>query len=242
MNLVRRPLFVAAALAPLLTSLAALAFTLGSGHVQTQTRQVAAFQSVASSGDFDLRITQGPQQLTVSADDNLLPLLETVVEGSGAGATLKLRWKRGESIHQRSKTQVTIAMPKLDAVSLAGSGDVAIDGYRTPALELSLSGAGDAKLNAIETAALKLHVAGSGDVTASGQATTLQASVSGSGDLRLMDLRADDVKVRIAGSGDAAVHADRTLDVRIAGSGDVVYAGNASVSSRVAGSGSVKKQ
>ncbi|MBU6258247.1 MAG: DUF2807 domain-containing protein [Burkholderiales bacterium] len=243
MNLIRRPLLgAAAALAPLVIPLAASAFTLGSGRPATQSRQVAPFQSVASAGDIDLRITQGPQQLSVSTDDNLLPLLETVVEGSGAGATLKLRWKRGASVHERSKTRVTIAMPRLDAIALAGTGDVEVDRYRTPALELRLSGAGDARLNAIETASLRLRVAGSGDVTASGQATSLQASVSGSGDLHLMALRADDVRLRIAGSGDAAVHADRTLDVSIAGSGDVEYSGNARVSSHVAGSGSVKKR
>jgi hypothetical protein len=61
--------------------------TTGSGKAATETRALPEFQAIELSGSMDLKVRQGsPQSVQVQADDNLLPLLETVVEGSGAEA------------------------------------------------------------------------------------------------------------------------------------------------------------
>lgn len=215
----------------------------GSGKSSTETRSLAEFQAIALSGWMDLVVRQGAtQSVQVEADDNLLPLLETVVESTGQGATLLVRWKRGQSLYTRSKVSITVTVPKLSALSTSGSGDIRVEPFNTPALKLSLSGSGDAKLQSLNTADFGISISGSGDVAANGSATKLSITIAGSGDVRLADLKSDDVSISIAGSGDAAVNAAKTLDVRIAGSGDVSYTGNAAVKSKVAGSGSVNKK
>lgn len=240
------PLLCALALAPLLLLSAApvtAATTQGSGRVATENRKVADFQAIALAGSMNLQVRQGTQpSLQVQADDNLLPLIETVVESGSAGPTLNVRWKRGESTYTRTRVVVTVVMPRLTAVSAAGSGDMRLESFSTPALQISLSGAGDARLDGLTTDDLGIRISGSGNVGGSGKAGKLKISIAGSGDVRLAALMADDVQVRIAGSGDAAVHAEKTLDVSIAGSGDVSYGGNPALKSSVAGSGSVKKR
>jgi hypothetical protein len=214
-----------------------------SGHGATEQRTVPAFTAIEAMGPMDLQVRQGPQQaLEVQADNRLLPLLETVVETSSHGATLRVRWKRGERVHLSATPRVRIVVPQLTAIAVAGSGDVSVESLVTPTLSLVLSGSGDIKLAALETADLAVTISGSGDVEARGAATRVKVSIAGSGDARLADLRADEVSVRIAGSGDAAVHASKSLQVSVAGSGDVTYTGNPTLSSSVAGSGSVRKR
>jgi Putative auto-transporter adhesin, head GIN domain len=225
-----------------LAGAASLAATQGSGTSATENRSVAEFQAVALAGSMDLVVRQGAQAVQVQADDNLLPLLETVVEEGSNGATLHVRWKKGQSLHTRAKVLVTVTVPRLSALGVDGSGDIRLDTFTTPALKLSLSGSGDARLDGLTTDDLGIRISGSGDVSAKGTAARLSVSIAGSGDVRLTDLRSDDVSVKIAGSGDAAVNAQKTLSVSIAGSGDVTYTGNAAVKSSVAGSGSVTKR
>ena len=229
--------FIAAlALMPLLAPQAAQASPLeGSGTPVTETRTVAAFDGIALSGSLDLVVRQGAQQsVQVQADDNLLPLLETVVEPArNGGSTLKVRWKReggwGGSwnsgwnrVQPRTKVLVTVVVPTLTSVAVAGSGD--------------------ARLQGLNTEDLSVRISGSGDVIGQGSATRLKISIAGSGDVRLAEMRSEEVSVSIAGSGDAAVNAQKALSVSIAGSGDVSYTGEAQVKSSVAGSGSVRRK
>lgn len=219
------PALVCLTLVPLAPLTAQAGSVAGSGRSATESRSLAEFQALALSGSMDLVLRQGAvQSVQVQADDNLLPLLETVVESTGNGATLLVRWKKGQSLHTRSKVLVTVVVPKLSAVAASGSGDIRVEAFNTPALKLSLSGSGDARLQGLTTEELGLSISGSSDVVASGSATRLKISIAGSGDVRMADLKSDEVTVNIAGSG------------------DVSYTGNAAVKSRVAGSGSVNKR
>ncbi len=215
----------------------------GSGKAATDIRNVAEFQAIGLNGSIDLTVRQGAtQSVQVEADDNLLPLLETVVESGSSGATLQVRWAKGKSLYTRSKVHVTVVVPKLTALAAAGSGDMKVESFNTPTLKLVIAGSSDARMNNLMAGELVVSISGSSDVAANGTAGKVVVSIAGSGDVHLGELKADDVSVTIAGSGDATVNAGKTLDVRIAGSGDVTYTGNATVKSRVAGSGSVTKR
>lgn len=237
-------LLCALAAAPVFLPPSAHAATVqGSGTAATETRTVPEFQAIGLNGAMDLVVRQGAQQsVQVQADDNLLALLETVVESGRNGATLQVRWKRWQSLNTRSKVLVTVVVPKLTGLAASGSGDIRLETFATPVLNVSLSGSGDARLDGLTTDELGLRIAGSGSVSGKGAATRAKISIAGSGDVQLLDLRADEVSVSIAGSGDAAVNAQKSLTVSIAGSGDVVYTGNAQVKSSVAGSGSVTRK
>jgi Putative auto-transporter adhesin, head GIN domain len=237
MTLARRPL-LAALLATV--ALAALATTVGSGQPRTETRDASGFAAVAMRGDIDVVVRQAAKEsVQVTTDDNLLPLLETVVDNG----TLRIQWKRGESVRTRGKTLVTVDVVKLSAVSLSGSGDLRVEPLKTPSLALSISGSSDAALDRLDAGELKISISGSGDVKASGKATKLDISIAGSGDVQARELVADQASVSIAGSGDAKVTAAKTLAVSIAGSGDVEFGGGAVLAnSRVAGSGSIRQR
>ncbi len=241
--------FAAACLAALFvaTPLAASAAErlVGSGRSATEARSPGDFEAISLRDSIDIVVRQGAAtQVTASADDNLLPLLETFVEPArnGNGNRLVVRWKANVDFRARQKARVEVTVPRLVALAGSGSGDVRIEAFETPKLRIALSGSGDAALQSLKTAEFEISLSGSGDVKADGQAARLKVSIAGSGDVSAAELRADDVTINIAGSGDVAVHAQRKLVVSIAGSGDVVYSGDAEVTRSVAGSGSVKRR
>ncbi len=238
------PLLCALAALPALLPAQAWAASIGSGKSAAETRSVSDFQAVSTSGSIDLVVRQGATaSVQVTADDNLMPLLETTVESGRDGvATLKVQWKKSENIMTRSRAVVNVTMPKLSALSAAGSGEIKLETFQTPALQVAIAGSGSAKLDSLSTDDLAVRISGSGDVAGKGRAAKMKVTIAGSGAVKLMDMSSDDVTVSIAGSGDAAVNASKTLAVSIAGSGDVVYSGDPQVKSSVAGSGSVKKK
>lgn len=216
----------------------------GSGRSSTESRALAAFQAVALSGDLELRVRQGPEQrVEVTADDNLLPYLETEVRGSAGEAQLVLRWKRGAAAQPRSRAQVSVTMPRLTALSASGSGDMIVERFETPALALRIAGSSNTLLRDLAAGRLEIGITGSGDVQGTGSAEQLAIRISGRGDVDLAELKAETATVSIAGSGDVRVQPRASLEVRIAGSGEVRYRGEpAKVSARVAGSGDVRKE
>lgn len=247
----RRPLlaWLCASLATFIVLSAAIApaqagSTVGSGKSASETRMVSGFEAIALHGSMALIVRQaGKEAVEVVADDNLLPLIETLVESTSHGATLVVRFKRGESLRPKTAIRVSVDVMRLTHLAAAGSGDLQVQTLKTPSLRLVMTGSSNAKFAALHTEQLDVHLAGSGNVDAAGEAKQVKISISGSGNVGLEPLAADDVTVRIAGSGDAKVTANKALGVSIAGSGDVEYGGNATaIRTSVAGSGRVVKR
>lgn len=212
----------------------------GDGKAGSDVRGVGEFNSLAVSGGLSLKVRQGsPASVVVRGDSNLLPWVETVVEGD---RSLQLRLKRGASVRTTLDLVVEVIAPQVHAVSGAGSGDIQIDTMKVPRLALSIKGSGDLRAKALDTDDLTVGIAGSGDLQLAGRAPRLTIEVSGSGNIDAGDLRGEDVTVGIAGSGNATVHATRKLVASIAGSGDVRYSGEPSIQRSIAGSGSVRRR
>ena len=192
----------------------------GSGNPATETRSVGGVHSVSMSVPGKLEIVAGDaEKLTITGDDNVLPLVETTVERG----ELRIRFRERGSLNMRLKAplRMTLAAKSIEGISVAGSGDVVA--------------------NAMDARKLALSIAGSGNITLGGKAQALDVQISGSGDVKAGKLEARSASVSIAGSGDATLWARESLSASIAGSGDVRYYGDPSVQRSVMGSGSVRR-
>lgn len=237
----RRAFVLAACLAGIaLTGAASAATTVGNGPLVTESRSAADFQSISISGSIDLHVRQSGQEgVQVQAQANLLPLIETTVEGR----TLAIRWKDNSNVRTSRDVMVTVDVKELKAITASGSGDIRLDALKGGQFKLSISGSGDARLDGLAVEDLGVSIAGSGDVRAQGRTARFAVRISGSGDVDAAALESDDVTVAIAGSGDASVVARKALEVSIAGSGDVSYSGQPDkLRQSVAGSGTVSRR
>ena len=193
--------------------------TAGSGQLATQSRQVSGFTSVELTGVGELSIDQtGTESLTVSAEDNLLPLLTSRVEGD----TLILGKKPNTSIVTSKPITYTLTMKDVTGLAVSGSGTI-----NAPKLT---------------TAALRIEISGSGVITTAGNVDNQSLEISGSGRYLADGLTSKTTTAEISGSGTGNVVASNALDVKISGSGTLTYSGNPQVSQMVSGSGKLIKK
>ena len=110
---------IALALGIALLLLTACSTTKGSGQLATAQREVSGFTKVELAGQGDLTIEQtGTESLTISAEDNLLPLLTSDVSGD----TLILGTKPNTSIVTTKPITYSVTVKDLDGLAVSGSG------------------------------------------------------------------------------------------------------------------------
>lgn len=191
----------------------------GSGRVISEPRPIGNISAVTLRGIGTLIITQGEHEaLTITADDNVLPLLESVVTGD----QLTLGPRAGASVANVQQLTYHLTVRQLRAVTIDGAGDADIQGAQTPQLAVTIDG--------------------TGDVRATGRADSLVLAISGAGDFKGAGLAATSATVQVRGSGGALVRVSDTLDARVSGAGDVRYIGHPQVTRQVTGAGSVREQ
>ena len=190
----------------------------GNGPSKHETRELPAFTAVELRIIADVEIKAGEKhRCTVTAQENLLPLIGTEI----AGETLRISPK--ESYSSSQPVKITIETPVVGKTRLAGSGSITVR-------EVS----GDS---------LALDVSGSGDIHAHGKVGRLSATISGSGNIHALDLESENAVVRILGAGNADVWVEKELDAEIKGAGNISYRGEKTqVKSTVRGAGAVNKR
>ncbi len=211
----------------------------GSGHASSAKRELAPFHHIAVDLPCKVELVQGTSEaVAIAADDNLLPLIETVVKNG----QLTIKPAKGVNLSSRTNIQLTVHARTVDGLSLAGSADLLAARLQSPKLSGSIAGSGSMTIKDLQSDTLSVSVAGSGRFEAEGTTAIMDVSIAGSGDVIAPRLSAQDVNVNIAGSGDATVWARKALSASIVGSGNVRYYGDATRgNSSTMGSGRVKQ-
>ena len=164
--------------------------TAGSGTSKTETRSVTGFTSIelASSGDVQVKQT-GTESLTVTAEDNLLPLLTSEV----VDKVLKLGVKDNANLDAKQPITYQVTVRDLTGLDVAGTGSqTATD---------------------VKATSLRVRMAGSGSVTTSGTADAQDIQIAGSGAYHGSALTSRTATVNSAGSGAAELAVTDRLDV-----------------------------
>ena len=187
----------------------------GSGVVASEERPIGDFDQIVLQGAMNIETVTGVEpKLTVEADDNLLEIITTEVQGT------KLVVSTRENYRSSLGVTVRLTAPAVRSLVLNGSGNITATDVSGPDFEGTING--------------------SGNIAATGSVSDLRATIAGSGNLDLSRLEAKNAVVSIAGSGSVNVHATDTLDATIAGSGDIVYHGQPKVKQTIRGSGSIR--
>lgn len=207
----------------------------GSGVVASESRPVQEFDAILLSGFGEILLDLGERpSLRVEAEAELLPYLETVVEGR----QLEIRTRRGFRLQPTRPVRYHITMPDLDSVRISGSGDLQVVHVDVDRLDLSISGSGDIQIGRLLAERLGVDISGSGHVEVEGgEVGRQEIRITGSGECFTDGMASSEARVEITGSGEATVWARESLNVRITGSGDVGYYGSPQTSVSGRGSG-----
>jgi len=193
---------------------------IGSGKQATEQRPVSDINSVVLANSGTLFVEYGANEsLSVTADDNILPLLTSNV----AGGRLTLGTQPNTSITSYNPIIYHLTVKDLNALEISGSGDASLAGVNADNMNFRISG--------------------SGSLTATGTTKDQDVSISGSGSYNGDNLDTQQAAVAVLGSGSAVVKVSDSLKVNVSGSGSVTYIGNPKlVDKHVTGSGSVNQR
>lgn len=194
----------------------------GSGKITVEKYNVPDFDkvSVSISSDVKYVITDGEPYVEVSADDNAQEYLRFEVRGSN----LRIKPTQDRVSFNNCHIKITVASSSLRSIDIAGSADFEVESpIKTDKFECSIAGSGDVEIDGLEAASVKFDIAGSGDIDASGiSCKEIECSIAGSGDIDLSGY-AENADYSIAGSGDidASKFKAEHSKTSIAGSGTV---------------------
>ncbi|MDR0712892.1 MAG: DUF2807 domain-containing protein [Bacteroidales bacterium] len=175
--------------------------------------------------------------LKISADENILPLLEVGVKGN----RLSIGTKDRISV-RLSQMTVETNSTNLVGIDVAGSGKVHLAGeVKTGNMDMNIAGSGSITTDGLHCETTRLDIAGSGKIQLNGSCRKVSGTISGSGDIEAFDYYVENWNCHIAGSGNMNIRASEELKINIAGSGKIRYMGNPKISSNIAGSGSIKQ-
>ncbi len=209
----------------------------GEGPRVEKDLQIDNFDGIRLTISANVYLTPGrSQSVRVSAQQNIIDLLETDVDGGVWKITTE------ENLRKHSQIKIYITVPEMTYVRLSGSGDIYTEGTFDNTgneVELGVSGSGNLEFNT-NARSVEASISGSGDVELGGTTDDISLGISGSGDIDAIDMTARNCQVRVSGSGNVKVHATQELNVRVSGSGDVYYRGKPNVQSRISGSGDLE--
>jgi hypothetical protein len=210
----------------------------GNGVLRSQVRTISAFEGVGLGIPARVEVRLGnADTVTVEADENLLPLIETSVRRG----TLEIKTVRRDLNIDSNTIKVVVQARQIDHLAIGGSGTIVTEALRSPKLRLAVGGSGSIDVRRADCERVVVEIGGSGNVNVAGSAKKVSIEIGGAGDVSAGNLLADEVGVMIAGSGDATVAARSSLDVTVAGSGNIRYYGDPKVGKTIVGSGRIQR-
>jgi hypothetical protein len=209
----------------------------GSGPTKTESRSVSDFHAINHDISGDVELSIGDYKVEVKAQENLLPLIKTVVENG----TLKIYFD--ESVSYSEDVKIFVTAPAIDALSLGGSGEIRVlSPIQSDKMLVNLGGSGTVIIPQGTFNTLDCSIVGSGEIQVAGKSNTATFGVSGSGEIAANDMEINTLNTDISGSGNISAHVVQLLKADVSGSGEVHYSGAPTVESNISGSGSVSKR
>jgi hypothetical protein len=192
----------------------------GSGVIKTEVRPAEPFTSIVLTDvESSLLVIErtGEESLTVTAEENLLPMFTSEI----SDGVLYLTFKKGNSFHGKRPTyKLTVK----DLRHIHVQGGVAIEA------------------KSLESEKLSILVEGAAAGNLSGRVDDLTIEIRGAGILSAGDLKARRARVSVQGAGQVTVDATDHLDAEVSGAGMIWYIGEPKLKSNVNGLGLITKK
>lgn len=233
----------------------------GSGRIISESRTVTAFNRVSICCGMQLTLKQGaPAALTITADDNILPNIESVI--SNSALTVRFKQSAGTFGYRTTKPiQVNVTMPTVQGIDLSGGSTAQAGNLETNALQLTSSGGSQATISTLNADTLTLDISGGGGATIdklNGKTVSIQSSggsqahigagvvtgqtivTSGGGGYDAGGLQSETVNITMSGGGTATIWATETLNVQLNGGSTARYYGTPKLTQNLSGGSQLK--
>ncbi len=228
----------------------------GSGNVTSESRTVGAFERVEVCCGMHLMLTQAEtSSVTIDAEDNILPEIETSIHGD----TLRVRFRRDPARSPIRPTRpiiVNVQMPTIHGIAMSGGSSLQSERIESDQLTLAFSGSSRGEIATLQSQQVSLEINGGGNVTIGtidagtldaklgggtevnmngGSITTQQIEVGGGSSYHALEVQSESATVDAGGGSEASLWVDTALQVRASGGSRVSYRGTPSVDQNLSG-------
>jgi len=200
------------------------------------------FERIELAANGSMHIIQGERSAIV-IDAPARELRKLTVTVSDRTLRIEPRWPwPGLLAPAGDAIRYDVTVRDLRALTLAGMGEISIDGLDETALELRLTGGpGIITIDNLSTHQLTVVLADGATVTVAGVAADQAVSIAGDGNYKAERLESETARVQLSGGGVAVLRVSDALDVEILGAGRVGYYGDPIVTQRIEGEGGLER-
>lgn len=195
----------------------------GSGVSRKETRKVGAFEKIDLGMAFHLFLTQGNKQsVSIEADDNILPYLETYVKDR----TLYIKSKDDMGFDSKSPMNVYVTLPVLRKIDASGAATIqSTTPWKTDELELELSAAVQLELD-INVTKLDADLSAASKTRLQGKAAFLKVEISGAAKFNGENLTVGKADIEISGAAQAELQVTNEIEYEATGASRLIYRGS----------------
>ncbi len=200
----------------------------GSGNVQTETREVSAFEAVSICCGMHLVLRQAADvSLAIEADDNFLSAIESEV----VGGELRVRYRNTASfvINRFPSHPVTVyvTMPTVEEVTVSGGGEMDAAALTTEEIAFSFSGGSRGNVTSLAAITLDITLSGGSHLTVEdGEVDQQSVAASGGSEYYADDLASTKADSSLSGGSHARLWVVESLAADVNGGSDLAYYGS----------------
>ena len=193
------------------------ALVVGSGRFVSESRPVTPFDGIVATAGLQVRVTPAAvESLEITAEDNVLPLIDSVV----INGTLSLGWKTGTSVSAHG-IEVNVGARQLRSLTASAGSGIAVDRIASGDLAVILSGGST--------------------FSGSGAIDRLDLDASGGSRVQAPELACRGATVRLSGGSSAILRVTDSLLAALSGGSTLQYYGDPAVVQTVADASIVRR-
>lgn len=210
----------------------------GSGSMTVETRPLGDFRIIDLAIPGEMKVVLGDtQSISIEAEDNILPLIETKV----SGAKLTVGTLPGKVIQPTKPIKYVVTAKMVDQLTTSSLGSISAPPLEVKRFKAEIDSTGSIELQNLNADSLQVVINSVGDIKILGGGVQQQTiDISSTGNYLAPDLKSNTARVTIDSSGDVVLWVTNKLDVVINSSGSVRYYGDPKVKSEINSSGSIQ--
>lgn len=195
----------------------------GSGRVAEDARSVGAWRTLQVASGIHATVERGTPGVTLTTDDNLLPLVETDLDGD----TLVVRLQPFTAIQSVHGVRAVVRGERFEGLQASGGSTVQGDATTAATFGLDASGGSVVQVSGLDSDAVRVNASGGSQVALSGRCSAHSATASGGAAVDSGQLQC--ARATVAGSGGArlTVHATDLVDGSLSGGSQLYVEGPA---------------
>jgi hypothetical protein len=210
---------------------------IGSGIIATETRQPGSFHGINLSIPGEMQVQLGEKEsITIEAEDNILPLIQTIV----SGGILRVDTPSGQNIQPTKPIKYLVTVINVDQLTTESLGSITTPALVSDTFTATINSTGFIDVAGLQAKSLDVKIESTGNINIGpGEIDKQTIVISSTGNFAAPDLKSNSAKVTIDSSGDVLIWVTDILNATINSSGSIKYYGNPKVTSEKNSSGTL---